>query len=119
MDLPETKWTGLYRSDIEKWAGEKGFAVIMPSGANSFYLDNDATGERFGGFIGEELVEVTRKMFSLSDRREDTAVAGLSMGGFGALRNGLKIRRYIRRGHRVVLSADHPGGGGHDAGRQG
>lgn len=80
----------LYRSDIEKWAGQRGYAVIMPSGANSFYLDNDATGERFGGYIGEELIEVTRKMFSLSDKREDTAVAGLSMGGFGAVRTGLK-----------------------------
>ena len=29
-------------------------------------------------------------MFPLSDRREDTFIAGLSMGGFGALRNGIK-----------------------------
>ena len=29
-------------------------------------------------------------MFPLSDRREDTFIAGLSMGGYGAIRNGLK-----------------------------
>ncbi len=79
----------LYRSDIEKWAMRHRMAVIMPSGANYFYLDNETTGERFGGYIGEELVEVTRKMFPLSNKRADTAIAGLSMGGYGAVRNGL------------------------------
>jgi S-formylglutathione hydrolase FrmB len=33
---------------------------------------------------------MSRKMFRLSSNREDTFIAGLSMGGFGALRNGLK-----------------------------
>lgn len=80
----------LYRSDIETWAMQRGFAVIMPSGANTFYLDNADTGERCGAYIGEELVEVTRKMFPLSHKREDTAIAGLSMGGYGAIRNGLR-----------------------------
>lgn len=80
----------LYRSDIEKWAMEYGFAVIMPAGGNSFYVDSDATQERYGVFTGEELVEVTRKMFPLSHRREDTVISGLSMGGYGAIRNGLK-----------------------------
>jgi len=80
----------LYGSGIQKWAAQYGYAVIMPSGYNSFYLDNDDTGERFGTFIGEELVEVSRKMFPLSDKREDTVIAGLSMGGFGAIRNGLR-----------------------------
>jgi putative tributyrin esterase len=41
-------------------------------------------------YYGQELVETTRNMFRLSPEREDTFIAGLSMGGFGALRNGLK-----------------------------
>ena len=52
-------------------------------------LDKRAVG-RDVVFIGEELVEITRKMFPLSRKREDTFIGGLSMGGFGALRNGLK-----------------------------
>jgi putative tributyrin esterase len=79
----------LYRSGIEGWAMQRGYAVVMPSGSNGFYLDNEETGERFGAYVGEELVEVTRSMFALSDRREDTVIAGLSMGGFGAIRNGM------------------------------
>ena len=62
----------------------------MPSGENMFYIDQPASHNLYGRFIGEELVAVTRAMFPLSDRREDTFIAGLSMGGYGALRNGLK-----------------------------
>lgn len=65
-------------------------AVIMPSGNNSFYVDQKKYGNNYGEFIGEELVEHTRKLFNLSKEREDTFIAGLSMGGYGALRNGLK-----------------------------
>lgn len=64
-------------------------AFIMPSGQNSFYLDNP-DGDAYGAFIGEELVEESRKLFPLSTKREDTWIAGLSMGGYGALRNGFK-----------------------------
>ena len=44
----------------------------------------------FGTFIGDELVEMTRRLFPLSRERKDTWIGGLSMGGYGALRNGLK-----------------------------
>jgi len=64
-------------------------AFIMPAGENSFYLDHP-NGNKYGQYIGEELVVVTRKLFPLSNKREDTWIAGLSMGGFGALRNGFK-----------------------------
>lgn len=80
----------LLYSNIVQWAMKHGCAVVMPDGGNRFYLDNEETGERYGVMVGEELVEVTRRMFALSRSREDTAIAGLSMGGFGALRNGLK-----------------------------
>ena len=52
--------------------------------------DDEKSGELYGEFIGKELVEFTRKLFPLSDKREDTFIAGLSMGGYGAIRNGLK-----------------------------
>ena len=82
-----TDW--LYHSGITDWAAKHRYAVIMPGCGNAFYLDNTETGEKSGTYVGVELVEVTRKMFPLSHRRENTAIAGLSMGGFGALRNGL------------------------------
>lgn len=65
-------------------------AIILPAGENKFYVDNAATGEGFGRYIGEELVEQTRRLFPLSHNREDTFIGGMSMGGYGALRNGIR-----------------------------
>ena len=39
--------------------------------------------------VGVELVDYVRKTFGLAERPEDTYIAGLSMGGFGALHTGL------------------------------
>ena len=74
---------------IQQWAEAQDLVVVMPSGDNSFYVDWKMPNSNYGKFIGEELVAVTRKMFPLSKRREDTFIGGLSMGGFGAVRNGL------------------------------
>lgn len=71
-------------------AEQYNIAIIMPSGDNSFYVDNESLRNYYGRFIGQELVEETRKLFPLSNNRDDTFIAGLSMGGYGALRNGLK-----------------------------
>lgn len=90
-------------SRIRQWAEELGIAVIMPSGENSFYVDAVQPNHEYGRFIGEELVAVTRDMFHLSARREDTFIGGLSMGGFGAIRNGLRYARTF--GAIVALSS--------------
>ena len=82
-----TDWVSKTR--IQTWAEEKNLAVVMPSGDNSFYFKSRTPWNDYGTFIGEELVDITRRMFPLSDKREDTFIAGLSMGGYGALRNGI------------------------------
>lgn len=55
----------------------------MPSGENSFYIDDEEKGEYFGEYIGRELVDFTREMFPISQHRADTFIGGLSMGGYG------------------------------------
>ena len=79
-----------YNNCAENWVGEElarryNFAVVMPNGENSFWLDSQATGRKFCTFIGEELIGYVQRTFSLAKDREDTCVMGLSMGGFGAL----------------------------------
>ncbi|WP_438835338.1 alpha/beta hydrolase [Streptococcus pluranimalium] len=64
-------------------------AVVMPSGDNRFYLNYPATNDNYSDFVGQELLDLTRRLFPLSQKREDTYIAGLSMGGYGALYNGL------------------------------
>lgn len=74
-------------SGILRWALAKNLAVVMPSGENAYYIDNSIN--KMGQFVGQELLDATRKMFPLSEKREDTFIGGLSMGGYGAVRNGL------------------------------
>lgn len=80
----------LRRTSIERYAAEKGVAVVMPCADLSYYTDM-AMGEKFWQFIAKELPALCRSLFpQLSPRREDTFVAGLSMGGYGALKCGLR-----------------------------
>ncbi len=74
---------------IQRWAEERNLAVVMPSGDNSFYIKGKMPFDDYDEFIGNELPEVCRRMFPLSDKWEDTYIAGLSMGGYGAIRNGI------------------------------
>ncbi|WP_049945428.1 alpha/beta hydrolase [Butyrivibrio sp. AC2005] len=75
---------------IRKQAELKGLAIVMPNGQNAFYIDHPERNANYSKFIGEELIERTRDMFRLSDKREDTYIAGISMGGYGALLNGIR-----------------------------
>lgn len=69
--------------------GKKYDAVfIMPETGRSYYSDLKY-GRRFYTFISEELPQITKNVFNISSRREDTAVIGYSMGGNGALRLAL------------------------------
>ena len=83
-----TDWVSGTR--LQAWAQDRDLAVVMPSGDNSFYVDNRKTSALYGSFIAKDLVEFTRRSFPLSRKREDTFIGGLSMGGFGAIVNGLQ-----------------------------
>lgn len=71
----ETDWVNGTR--IVRWAQDRNLAVIMPAGENKFYVDHDKSTDQFSQYI-EELVVQTRKIFPLSENREDTYIAGLS-----------------------------------------
>ncbi|MFH1524895.1 MAG: alpha/beta hydrolase family protein [Chloroflexota bacterium] len=73
---------------VEEYADRHGLVVVMPSVGNSFYADL-LHGPAYWTFVSEELPRFVRSVFPLSDRREDNFVAGLSMGGYGALKMAL------------------------------
>ncbi len=83
----DTAWTRF--SSIERYAGPRGLAVVMPQVHRSFYAD-EAHGAKFWTFLSQELPGVVQSLFRVSARREDTFVAGLSMGGYGALKWALR-----------------------------
>ena len=76
------------RTAIERYADEDGLAVVMPAVGRSFYT-NMAIGYRYWDFISEEVPQIAQGLFPLSPAREDTFVAGLSMGGYGAFKLAL------------------------------
>jgi S-formylglutathione hydrolase FrmB len=79
----DTIW--LRRTSVERYAAPLGLAVIMPQVHRSFYNDQ-AYGGAYWTFLSEELPALVSEFFRVSDRPEDTFVAGLSMGGYGAMR---------------------------------
>lgn len=90
-----TDWMSF--TNIRALSNKHRIAVFMPAGENHFYVDDVEKGSLYGEYIGNELVAFTREMFPLSLRREDTFIGGLSMGGYGAIRNGLKYPENFSR----------------------
>lgn len=78
-----TDWMRL--TGIERYAQEHKLAVVMPSASNSFY-QNMYEGSDYLTYLTEELPEFIAALFPVSRKREDTFVAGLSMGGYGAVK---------------------------------
>ena len=77
------------RTSIERYATEKGIAVVMPCVHLSWYTDMHV-GLKYWTYVSEELPAICRQFFpNMSDKREETWAAGLSMGGYGALKLGL------------------------------
>ena len=82
----QTDW--IRKSNIELYAEEKDLAVVMPPALNSNYSNwNDTMlGFRMFDFLTEELMPLIYGWLPVSDRREDNFIAGLSMGGRGAIK---------------------------------
>jgi putative tributyrin esterase len=77
------------QTSIERYVNEMRLAVVMPSVNRSFYNDMKH-GSKYWTFISEELPEVVRNLFHISEKREDNFAAGLSMGGYGAFKLALR-----------------------------
>ena len=76
-------------SRIESYAQEYNIAVVMPNAANSCFRNMPRGGPRYYSFLTDELPEIVNWMFPVSRKREDTFVAGLSMGAYGAFYIGM------------------------------
>ena len=84
MDSAE-QW--VENTSITRIAQDAGLALVIPSCGNNFYV-NTIYGARYSDFLSQELIGFVRALFPLSDKREDNYLWGISMGGYGALRQG-------------------------------
>nr|WP_243108490.1 alpha/beta hydrolase family protein [Maliibacterium massiliense] len=80
----------LRRTGVERYLEDSGLRmiVVLPSMKDYYYTDM-AYGWPYFTYIAEELPLIMRTMFHISPAREDTFVAGLSMGGYGAMKLAL------------------------------
>lgn len=80
-----TDW--LRKSNIESYACRRNLMVVMPSGMNANYVNWDSfgTGYHAWDYLTEELMPLVQNWFPASDQRKDNFIAGLSMGGNGAM----------------------------------
>lgn len=81
-----TSWLRLSR--IESYLQNTDLIVVMPNGGRGCYVDGENT-HRYGTYLTQELPTALKNWFQISPRREDTFIAGLSMGGYGALHAAL------------------------------
>lgn len=79
------QWFGY--ANTEMYAEERRIAVVTMSAENKAYVR--VGGDDFMRFVDEELPAFVTNYFPVSDRPEETYIAGLSMGGYGALLHGL------------------------------
>lgn len=81
-----TMW--MRQTRIEQYARHYRLAIVMPAVNRSFYMDT-AYGAKYDTFIAQELPRVIERYFPVGRTRACRFAAGLSMGGYGAMKLGL------------------------------
>lgn len=95
------------KTDLTQIADEKGIIFVCPDGKMSWYWDSPKNpANRYETFISSELVKYTDEHYKTIPNRKARAIAGLSMGGHGALWNAFR--------HKEVFGAAGSTSGGVD-----
>lgn len=78
-------------SKISEYVFDYNYIVVMPEGDNGWYSDSATVpSNKYESYIIKELIPEIDKSFRTLPNRENRAIAGLSMGGYGSLKFGLK-----------------------------
>jgi putative tributyrin esterase len=79
------------RAHLADYAAQYRMIIVVPEGKDGWYTDGATSPtDKFETYFVEELMPDVQKRFRTVEAREGRAVAGLSMGGYGALKFGLK-----------------------------
>lgn len=84
-----TDW--LARTKLSAYAAQHHLIIITPEGNNNWYTDSATIpADKYETYIMRELIPDVQKRFRTIEARDGRAIAGLSMGGYGALKFGVK-----------------------------
>ena len=79
------------RTNIADYAAQYSLIVVMPEGNDGWYTDSDTKpNDRYESYILMELIPDVQQRYRTIEARYGRAIAGLSMGGYGAIKFGLK-----------------------------
>jgi S-formylglutathione hydrolase FrmB len=79
------------KTNLIKYAANHRFILVMPEGGNGWYTDSaTAPNDKYESYIVRELIPEIDKNYRTIAEKRGRVVAGLSMGGFGALKFGVK-----------------------------
>jgi S-formylglutathione hydrolase FrmB len=79
------------RTNVADYAAQYRLIVVTPEGNNGWYTDSASTAtDKYESYILKELIPDVEKRFRTIESRYGRGIAGLSMGGYGALKFGLK-----------------------------
>ena len=77
-------------TNILEYAGQYPLIVVMPEGGNGWYTNGVAPNAKWEDYIMKEVMPYVESHYRTLQSRRMWAVAGLSMGGYGAIKLGLK-----------------------------
>ena len=79
------------KTKLADYAEKYNYIIVMPEGDNGWYSDSASVpNDRYESYIIKELIpEIDKKFRTVADKKH-RAVAGLSMGGYGSIKFGLK-----------------------------
>lgn len=79
------------KTKLTDYAEKYNYIIVMPEGDNGWYSDSASVpNDRYESYIIKELIpEIDKKFRTVADKKH-RAIAGLSMGGYGSIKFGLK-----------------------------
>ncbi len=82
-------WTD--KTKLAQFAALHDFILITPEGDNGWYTDSaTVANDKYESYIIKELIPEIDKTFRTISDRDHRAIAGLSMGGYGGMKFGIK-----------------------------
>lgn len=79
------------KTDVEQFGVGYDFVIVTPDGNNGWYTDSvGAPNDKFESYIVKELIPEIERDFRVVADRGHRMIAGLSMGGYGSIKFGLK-----------------------------
>jgi len=79
------------RTNIADYASEYSIIVVMPEGNDGWYTDSaNVPADKYESYILKELLPDAEQRYRTIEARYGRAIGGLSMGGYGAIKFGLK-----------------------------